>query len=513
MAVNSQIEEARKLAEGSLLEFIKLVAPYRLLGAVHEDIISWWDREDARSHQLLLMPRDHMKSALIAYRAAWNITKNPLTRILYISSTRNLAVKQTKMIKDILVSKVYRQHWPEMVSKSKYDREKWAETEFSVDHPLRAAEGIRDPTIFTAGLTTTVTGMHCDIAILDDVVVQENAYTEEGRDKVRRQYSLLASVEGTEGREWVCGTRYHPDDLYNSMQEMQEEITDKTGNVISSKPVYEVFERKVEDRGDGSGEFLWPRQQRNDGKWFGFDRGILARKKAQYLDKTQFYAQYYNDPNRYDESDITPDRFQYFERAQVSQDRGKWFVRGQPLNLYAAMDLAYSEDRRADYSAIVTIGIDPTGSIYVLDIDRFKTEKISEMFEHLRDSFLKWGFRKVVIESGTSQKAVIREMKDQYLRPANLALSIDERIHTSREGTKEERIGVVLEPRYSNMAIWHYRGGNCQVLEEELLQRRPRHDDIKDALSMAIEIAVAPRQARQTVVNSNVIYSNRFGGF
>jgi len=511
MIANS--EQIRKLAEENLLTFIKLVAPHRILGAVHEDIISWWERENANSHQLLLLPRDHMKSALIAYRCAWYITKNPAIRILYISSTRNLAIKQLKMIKDILTSKIYRRYWPDMVSDSKWDREKWAETEFSVDHPRRAEEGIRDPTVFTAGLTTTVTGMHCDVAVLDDVVVQENAYTEDGREKVRTQYSLLASIEGTEGREWVVGTRYHPDDLYSSMQEMQQELTDETGNVVSSKPVYEMFERKVEDRGDGSGEFLWPRQQRADGKWFGFNREILAKKKAQYLDKTQFYAQYYNDPNRYDESDITADRFQYFERSQVSQDRGRWFVRGQPINLFAAMDMAYSEDRRADFSAIVVIGIDPNGSIYVLDIDRFKTEKISEMFEHVRNSFLKWGFRKIVIESGTSQKAIVREMKDQYLRPANISLSIDERPHTAREGTKEERIGVVLEPRYNNMSIWHYRGGNCQVLEEELLQSRPRHDDIKDALAMAIEIAVAPKNASQKDRRvGNVTFSSRFGG-
>lgn len=507
------VEQIKQAAEASLLTFIKLVAPHRILGAVHEDIISWWEREEAKSHQLLLLPRDHMKSALVAYRAAWHITKNPAIRIIYISSTRNLAVKQLKMIKDILTCKVYKRYWPEMVNDSKWDREKWAETEFSVDHPKRQAEGIRDATVFTGGLTTSLTGLHCDIGILDDTVVYENAYSEEGREKVRTQYSLLASIEGAESKEWVVGTRYHPDDLYASMLEMQSEIVDEHGQIISSENIYEVFERKVEDKGDGSGEYLWPRQQRSDGQWFGFNQKILAEKKGKYLDKTQFYAQYYNDPNKYDESAITPDRFQYFERAQVSQDRGRWFVRGQQINLFAAMDLAYSEDRRADFSAIVVVGIDSNGAIYVLDIDRFKTEKISEMFEHVRDSFIKWGWRKIVIESGTSQKAIVREMKDQYLRPANLAFSIDERKPTSHEGTKEERIGVVLEPRYTNMAIWHYRGGNCQVLEEEILQRRPRHDDCKDALAMAIEIAVAPRQNVSRSTNSgNVIYSNRFGG-
>lgn len=506
-------EQIKKAAESSLLTFIKLVAPHRILGACHEEVISWWDREDAKSHQLLLLPRDHMKSALVAYRVAWYITKNPAIRILYISSTSKLAVKQVKMIKDILTSKIYRRYWPDMLLENEHDREKWTETEFSVDHPIRQQEGIRDPTVLSAGLTTNVAGFHCDVAVLDDVVVNDTAYSDEGREKVRVQYSLLASIEGADAREWVVGTRYHPDDLYASMQEMTEEILDEHGNVISATPVYEVMERKVEDRGDGSGEYLWPRQQRSDGKYFGFNQAILARKKAQYLDKTQFYAQYYNDPNKYDESNISTDRFQYFDRSQVTQDRGRWAVRGNPVNLFAAMDLAYSEDRRADYSCIVVIGVDTNGAIFVLDIDRFKTEKISEMFEHVRAMYIKWGFRKIVIESGSSQKAIVRELKDQYLRPANLSFSIDERAHTSHEGTKEERIGVVLEPRYANMAIWHYKGGNCQTLEEEILQKRPKHDDVKDALAMAIEISVVPRDFKRRMPDLRELsYNTRFGG-
>ena len=49
--------------------------------------------------------------------------------------------------------------------------------------------------MFTAGLTSSITGLHCDVAVLDDVVVKENAYTQEGRNKVREQYSLLSSID------------------------------------------------------------------------------------------------------------------------------------------------------------------------------------------------------------------------------------------------------------------------------------------------------------------------------
>ena len=62
--------------------------------------------------------------------------------------------------------------------------------------------------------------------------------------------------------------------------------------------------------------------------------------------------------------------------------------------------------------------------------------------------------------------------------------------------TKEERMNAILEPRYSNSQIWHYRGGNCQILEEELILNHPPHDDVKDCLSQVIGICVAPMRRR-----------------
>ncbi len=140
-------------------------------------------------------------------------------------------------------------------------------------------------------MDTGITGLHCDIAVLDDVVVKENAYSLEGREKVATQYSLLSSIEGSDAREWAVGTRYFVQDLYQTMLEFTVDQYDGEGNITGSDPLYEVFERKVEDRGDGTGEFLWPRQQRSDGKWFGFDQRILAEKRAKYIDKLQFRAQ------------------------------------------------------------------------------------------------------------------------------------------------------------------------------------------------------------------------------
>lgn len=511
--MSSKHDFIRDAAEADLLTFIKLVAPHRLLGHVHEDVITWWNRTDAKSHQLLLLPRGHQKSMLIAYRVAWEITRNPAVTILYISATSGLAEKQLKAIQDILTSPIYRRYWPEMVNEQDGKREKWTNTEIAVDHPLRKKEGVRDSTVFTGGLTTSLTGLHCDIAVLDDVVVQENAYTKEGRNKVEGQYSLLSSIENPGAKEWVVGTRYHPNDLYGELIDMREEVFDAHGNMTDTRNVYEVYEKPVENLGDGTGDFIWPRSKRSDGKWFGFDVNELARKRAQYLDKRQYYAQYYNNPNPPEGSGIGEEKFQYYERQHIHRVGDTFFFKDDPLSVYASIDFAFSRKNKADFTAIAVIGVDANNNVFVLELKRFKTDKISEYFKHIVDLHEKWNFRKLRAEVSVGQQAIVRELKDQYIKPAGMSLSVDEFRPNRHQGSKEERMASILEPRYDNGSVWHFKGGMCQLLEEELMLENPPHDDLKDSLASAIDVAVAPRhrKSRRKGVRRHKFHS-RFGG-
>lgn len=508
------INRIKEAALNDLEYFINLVHPQRHLPGIHQELIRWLNREDAKNCQLVLLPRDHGKSAMAAYRVAWEITRNPAIRVLYISSTSNLATKQLKFIKDILTSPIYRKYWPEMVNPDENKREKWTESEISVDHPLRKEKIIRDPTIFTAGLTSNIVGLHCDVAVLDDVVVPDNAYTEEGREKVLQQVGYLSSILGAEGKTWVVGTRYHPNDLYDDLLHRVVEIYDEYGQLKESYALYEVFERKVESAGDGTGEYLWPRSQSKNGDWFGFNQQILAQKKANYKDVTQFKAQYYNNPNDIGTASITPDMFQYYDKRLLHNESGIWYYNGSRLNVFAGVDFAYSVAKDADYTAIVVVGIDARFQYYVLDVIRFKTTKISEYFDHILRLYSKWGFRKLRAEITAAQQVIVKDLKENYIRPHGLVLSIEE----SRPlKNKEERIEAALQPRYNNRQIWHYRGGHCELLEEELVLQNPSHDDIKDCLASVVETAVPPSASHATYQKKKInprtdFVHPRFGG-
>lgn len=510
--------EIRERAKNELVFFARLVNPGYMYGQIHLDIFKWLEDytlygrgEGLTANKLIMLPRAHLKSHIVATWAAWVITRHPEVTILYVSATAGLAETQLSAIKNIMTSTQYMRYFPEYVNVQEGKRAKWNNTTITVDHIQRKKEGIRDATIETAGLTTNTTGWHADVIIADDLVVPENAYTEDGRESVVRKSSQFTSIRNAGGFTLACGTRYHPNDIYSTWKTQEYELFDAEDYVIGKSMVWDIMEHAVED----NGLFLWPRTVRpSDGKAFGFSPQVLSRIRAEYEDRTQFYAQYYNNPNDPGSNRISREKFQYYDKKFLQQKAGYWYFRGKRLNVYAAIDFAFSTAKAADDTAIVVIGVDSDGIIYVLDIDVFKTDRISVYFEHIAQLHSKWEFSKLRAETTVAQAIIVRDLKDK-LREQGLGITIDEFRPSRKEGTKEERIASILEHRYDNGDIFHYKGGYTDVLEEQLVLARPPHDDIKDSLASAVSIAVKPKGSRGFDAGKykmNNIYSTRFGG-
>lgn len=508
-AVAGSVDKIRQKAEADLFYFMKLVNPSYVYGKVHKDVCDWLTSGVGAGNKLALLPRAHLKSHIAANYAVWLLTRRPETTILYLSATATLAEAQLLAIKGVLTSEIYKLFWPDMVRDKEGERARWNTTEIIVDHPARADNGVRDASISTGGITKNITGLHADAIFLDDMVVPDNAYTEEGRRKVQAIYSQLASIKNPGCPTIAVGTRYHPKDLYSSLIDMQYSVVDDaTGEVLGQAPVYDVLEHVVET----DGVFLWPRERAANGEFYGFSHSVLQKIYAEYLDKTQFHSQYYNNPNDPESNRVSRDSFKYYDKKHLSQTNGTWFFKDRRLNVYAAVDFAFSLARRADNTAIVVIGIDSENNIYVLDIARFKTDSIKVYYDNILELYKKWEFRKIRAECNAAQGAVVKELRRAYVAPNGLALTIEEHTVTRHQGTKEERVASVLEPRYANGNIWHYKGGYCEMLEEEVIQARPPHDDIKDALAAAVETAIAPTVDRKKKDNNVVMFSSRFGG-
>lgn len=508
-------KEVRELAEANLYFFARLVNPGYMYGSIHKELFDWmqeytlFGRGQVSSNKFLMLPRAHLKSHLVATWTAWMVVRHPEITVLYVSATAELAITQLFAIKNILDSDMFRKYWPEFIHPEVGKRTKWTERSIIIDHPKRKKEGVRDATIKIAGLDTNTTGWHADVICADDLVVPENAYTEEGRNSVYKKSSQFTSIRNAGGFTLACGTRYHPNDIYSLWKEQVTEVYEGD-EYIGTEKVWDIKEYAVEI----DGIYLWPRRVRNDGKAYGFDPSTLARIKAEYIDRTQFYAQYYNDPNDPTSERISRDKFQYYNPRHLKKNGSRWEYNGNKLNVYAAVDFAYSLNSRADYTAIVVIGIDADKDIYVLDIDRFKANKTIEYFQHLLALHSKWEFKKLHAEVTAAQSVIVEDIKD-YVKKSGMKLAIEEFRPSRVQGSKEERIAAVLEHRYENQEMWHLEGGWTDVLEDELVQARPPHDDIKDSLASAVMIAVAPmRSGRDKIADFfNPVYKTRFGGF
>jgi len=500
----TQLDELRELCESDLYTFASYINPQYVYGDVHRDLAQFLMQDD--DDQLVLLPRGHLKSHWMAMDCAWRITRNPEITIGYCSATEQLALEQLSVIKNVLESERYRLLWPDMTNPDVGKRERWASASIKVDHPIRKAEAVRDATVHAFGINGNTTGLHFDRMYFDDVVVEDNVATEDLRSKTAASHSQLsASVLNVGGKTKTSGTIWHPKDLYSVM----------LGTVVETdegqKSIYKVFRRTVEEHGS----FLWPRTERNDGKKFGMDDQQLAKIKAKYISNSQlpqFFMQYYNDPNSAETARFDRSRFQYYDRRYIHVADGSVFFKQEKLNVFAAIDFAYSLNKKADYTAIVVIGMDSNKFIYVLDIDRFKTKNPEDYFHRVFSLHEKWHLKRLRVEVTSAQVIICQYLKDR-IRELGLNLSIDEHRPTRHHGTKEERIIATLDPLYQNGSVWHYNGGLIHLLEEELLLDNPQHDDIKDAFASAIEVARAPKKNGIVIDKMKKFnFSSRFGG-
>lgn len=499
----SKLLEVREYLENDLWEFAKYVNPHYCYGEIHRKVFEWLSSEDCEKNQLILLPRAHLKSHCVAVWAAWQITRDPTTTMVYLSAGEDLAKVQIYAIKNMLTCDKYRELWPEMIEPEEGKREKWSAWSFNVDHPKRKEAGIRDHTLIIKTVRSGFTGLHCSHMVFDDVVTPENAYTEIGRKDVQRAVSQCSSVLNPGGYIKAVGTRYHPADLYSGMFDAEVKLFDDEGNPTGVAPLWDILEAKVENSPDQSmtGTFLWPRTFNTaDRKWYGFNTQALAEIRAKYEsnnESEQFYAQYYNDPNDPASNRLTHSDFRYYNAAHLREEADGWYLRDPrtelltKLRIGAGMDVAgtgWSEKggKAADYTAIAVIGVDQEGLVYVLALNQFKTSDYEEYYRQVLDLHLYWGFKEIIVETNSVGKQVKNAIENKAMEEG-LRLRVTGLNRTWRDGSKQERHAATLEPRYKQGKILHFKGGLIPELEEQVLLARPRHDDLEDALCIAVE--------------------------
>jgi len=411
---------------------------------------------------LLLLPRGTFKSSIVTVGYALHrIAKNPATRILISNATKPMAVQFLGQVKNHLQrNDKFKDIFGDMSSSA----DSWREDRIYVEREKSYEQ--KEPTVWAQGTEANVVGSHFDLAILDDLVNDLNIGTKDQIEKVKQYYRGVldlvdASPEGHK-RVILIGTTWHWDDLYSWLQDPDTGVLQDFA--VLKLPAYE---------GEwGEGNLLFPTRL----NWKVLDE--LKRSQG----NAHFSAQYMLNPIP-TEDQLFKGPFKRYEQTDLN---------GVPLRHFIAVDPALSEEKYADYSAMVCVGVDKNNTWYIRDIWREKVQP-NRLIDQIFYWYEKWKPISIGLETVAYQRMLSYQINDE-MKKRGVYIPIKELKH--RDMSKEDRIRG-LQPRYEIGTVFHPERTAVQQIEylEDELLRFPRsaHDDISDALASILELSFPVR--------------------
>ena len=170
--------------------------------------------------------------------------------------------------------------------------------------------------------------------------------------------------------------------------------------------------------------------------------------------------------------------FKYYDKAPSRRD----------MNIYTTVDLAISQKANADYSAIVTVGVNSSGHWFVLDVEYGRYDPTTTM-DAIFSAVRKWEPLSVGIENVAYQSAL-----QHFLEREMPKRGIFFRITPLKAEKKKELRLDTLQPRFAVGTVWFKRNASwLDKLESELLAYpHGAHDDVIDALAYMEQLVSEP---------------------
>jgi predicted phage terminase large subunit-like protein len=220
-------------------------------------------------------------------------------------------------------------------------------------------------------------------------------------------------------------------------------------------------------------------------------------KKRQFLfendSEDTWYMEYQNEPRNQEKSIFKKEWLKYYEPEDIDIKK---------LDIYTGIDLAFSTSKIADYTAIITIGIDSSNFIYILDIVN-KRMPITETIDTLFEVYLKWKPIMMTIQKDILLRG-IKPILEDIQRRKNLYLPFMEINYAGYHGStfkKENRIEANLSKRFQWGSILIGKG--MSDLIDQYLTFPGKHDDVLDALNDVIQYASPPDTEKYQKVYTN----------
>lgn len=440
--------------------------------------IKWLETFDKPwQRRLQLSPRGHGKSTV------WGVL-GVLSTIVLEQSSRVLIVSKT----ETLASRLLRQigYYAKRLNEAGMIPE--LKTFNNTELRLKGVES-KEPNVTAVGVLGSITGMHFDIMIGDDILDDRNTQRASQREAVWEWFTgSLLQLALPHTRTLLIGTRKHPEDLYGKLiadpawdSQVESAVLkwpDNFERAFSQGDPIEQFFTFGENgevlaiKKEGDWEVLWPES-------WDIDRLLLDRLMS---GQVMFDREKQNDVSFYCGHIFKREWITYYEEKPPREG----------LNVYIACDLAISQNSSADYFALVVAGMDIDGMWYLLDIYKGHIG-FSKQLEVISEKTAYWQPLIVGIESISYQKSLLDSLQREGFVPA---------IGIHNSAPKESRIRS-LQPMFEQGRI--KISEDHEAFVQELLDfPGGEHDDMIDALEMAISLGRRSLGPRVDILDSTV---------
>ena len=286
-------------------------------------------------------------------------------------------------------------------------------------------------------------GRRPDLILLDDIESEEHAYSKSLRDKLKRWFYRAVMGLSKDAKVFVIGTIIHYDSLLNELLEKGKQLG--------------WFARKYRAIEDGKPlhPYLWTIEE--------------LEKKKKEIGSMAFASEYMNEPLSDEDRMFREEWIQYYEPHEVGNLKIK----------VMAIDPATGKSR-GDYSAIVVVGKDENGIIYVLDAVAGRTSDL-KFIETIIDRYQMWKPHSILFEEVAFQE-IYKNMLMREASKRGIHLPIRP---VKPRASKEMRIQK-LSPLIENGLI-RFRKNQKLLIEQLLMFPKGDHDDLPDALAYAVD--------------------------
>ena len=244
LAEGTFVKLFKKRAESSLFIFAKgVLRKFWLYPPLHLPVCNWLQGKDKRL--LLLMPREHSKTAIISHSLPIHIHIQSKEENLYFpgrdgSSIRILLAGETasKAQDNLQVIRLHyesnellRALWPERVwENARRESPAWNNEKII----LPREEIFADPSIRTSGIGVAITGSRTDAQIKDDLTTFDAANSPTIMNAAIEWHRASGALQQSRGgsREWLLGTHWATFDLYTWIMAQEPDVKTLVRSIV-----------------------------------------------------------------------------------------------------------------------------------------------------------------------------------------------------------------------------------------------------------------------------------------